>query len=110
MQIPLKCAKNGYYLYLDPALKACGSWGIKISARQAVIKQGVPISAGTKEGVHSVGCRQVAKEIGFPVIIKGYGRWWWTRNEDCSLSGDLTQCLPMARSEAQAGFAIPRCT
>jgi acetyl-CoA carboxylase biotin carboxylase subunit len=57
--------------FIGPNSSSMRIMGDKISARQAVIKEGVPILPGTKEGVKDVGeAVKIAKEIGLPVIIK----------------------------------------
>src|SRR5512141_1983536 len=64
------CEKCGI-IFIGPSAESMRIMGDKISARQAVIKQGVPILPGTKEGVKDVNeAVKIAKKIGFPVIIK----------------------------------------
>src|SRR5512136_1861648 len=57
--------------FIGPASEVMRLMGDKISARQAVIKESVPILPGTKEGVKdSNEALKIARKIGFPVIIK----------------------------------------
>ena len=82
--------------------------GDKISARQAVIKQGVPILPGTKEGVHSVeDAVKVSKEIGFPVIIKATAGGGGRGMKIVHSQAALPNAFATARAEAQAGFGNP---
>jgi acetyl-CoA carboxylase biotin carboxylase subunit len=82
--------------------------GDKISARQAVIKVGVPILPGTKEGVHDVAeAVKIAKEIGFPVIIKATAGGGGRGMKIVHSPATLPNAFATARAEAQAGFGNP---
>ncbi len=94
--------------FIGPAAESMRLMGDKISARQAMIKEGVPILPGTKEGVKDVNeAINVAKQIGFPVIIKasagGGGRGMKIVHSPAALPNAYTT----ARAEAQAGFGNP---
>ncbi len=94
--------------FIGPTAESMRIMGDKISARQAVIKVGVPILPGTKEGVHDVPeAVRIAKEIGFPVIIKatagGGGRGMKIVHSPVA----LPNAFATARAEAQAGFGNP---
>jgi len=57
--------------FIGPTSESMRLMGDKISARQAMIKENVPILPGTKDAVHDVNeAVKIAKKIGFPVIIK----------------------------------------
>ena len=101
------CEKCGI-TFIGPSPESMRIMGDKISARQAVTSQGVPILPGTKEGVASVDeAINVAKEIGFPVIIKatagGGGRGMKIVHSPAALPNAFTT----ARAEAQSGFGNP---
>jgi acetyl-CoA carboxylase biotin carboxylase subunit len=82
--------------------------GDKISARQAVIKEGVPILPGTKEGVADVNdAVRIAKEIGFPVIIKATAGGGGRGMKIVHSPAALPNAFATARAEAQAGFGNP---
>jgi acetyl-CoA carboxylase biotin carboxylase subunit len=82
--------------------------GDKISARQAVIKVGVPILPGTKEGVHDVNeAVKIAKQIGFPVIIKATAGGGGRGMKIVHSPATLPNAFATARAEAQAGFGNP---
>lgn len=94
--------------FIGPSAESMKVMGDKISARQAVIGHGVPILPGTKENVKSVEeAVKVAKEIGFPVIIKatagGGGRGMKIVNSQAALAN----AFATARAEAQSGFGNP---
>jgi acetyl-CoA carboxylase biotin carboxylase subunit len=101
------CEKCGI-TFIGPSAESMRIMGDKISARQAVIKQGVPILPGTKEGVHSVEeAVKVAKEIGFPVIIKATAGGGGRGMKIVHSQAALPNAFATARAEAQAGFGNP---
>ena len=94
--------------FIGPTAESMRIMGDKISARQAVIKQGVPILPGTKEGVHSVDeAKAVAREIGFPVIIKATAGGGGRGMKIVHSQAALPNAFATARAEAQAGFGNP---
>jgi len=101
------CEKCGI-TFIGPTAESMRIMGDKISARQAVIKQGVPILPGTKEGVHSVDeAIKIAKEIGFPVIIKATAGGGGRGMKIVHSQAALPNAFATARAEAQAGFGNP---
>jgi acetyl-CoA carboxylase biotin carboxylase subunit len=101
------CEKCGI-TFIGPSAESMRIMGDKISARQAVIKQGVPILPGTKEGVHTVeDAVKVAKEIGFPVIIKATAGGGGRGMKIVHSQAALPNAFATARAEAQAGFGNP---
>jgi acetyl-CoA carboxylase biotin carboxylase subunit len=101
------CEKCGI-TFIGPSSESMRIMGDKISARQAVIKQGVPILPGTKEGVQSVDdAVKIAKEIGFPVIIKATAGGGGKGMKIVHSPAGLANAFSMARAEAQAGFGNP---
>jgi len=101
------CEKCGI-TFIGPTAESMRIMGDKISARQAVIKQGVPILPGTKEGVHSVeDAVAVAKEIGFPVIIKATAGGGGRGMKIVHSPATLPNAFATARAEAQSGFGNP---
>ncbi len=101
------CEKCGI-TFIGPTAESMRIMGDKISARQAVIKQGVPILPGTKEGVNSVDeAVKIAKEIGFPVIIKATAGGGGRGMKIVHSQAALPNAFATARAEAQAGFGNP---
>jgi acetyl-CoA carboxylase biotin carboxylase subunit len=101
------CEKCGI-TFVGPSAESMRIMGDKISARQAVIKQGVPILPGTKEGVHTVEeAVKVAKEIGFPVIIKATAGGGGRGMKIVHSQATLPNAFATARAEAQSGFGNP---
>ena len=94
--------------FIGPTSESMRIMGDKISARQAVIKEGVPILPGTKEGVSDVTeAISVAKKIGFPVIIKATAGGGGRGMKIVHSPATLPNAYATARAEAQAGFGNP---
>src|SRR5512146_111946 len=94
--------------FIGPSAESMRIMGDKISARQAVIKVGVPILPGTKEGVNTVEeAIRVAKEIGFPVIIKATAGGGGRGMKIVHSQATLPNAFATARAEAQSGFGNP---
>ncbi|MBT0665645.1 acetyl-CoA carboxylase biotin carboxylase subunit [Geobacter pelophilus] len=101
------CEKCGI-TFIGPSAESMRIMGDKISARQAVIKEGVPILPGTKEGVHDVNeAVKVAKQIGFPVIIKATAGGGGRGMKIVHSPATLPNAFATARAEAQSGFGNP---
>jgi acetyl-CoA carboxylase, biotin carboxylase subunit len=94
--------------FIGPTSESMRIMGDKISARQAVIKEGVPILPGTKEGVKDVNeAISIAKKIGFPVIIKATAGGGGRGMKIVHSPATLPNAYATARAEAQAGFGNP---
>ena len=94
--------------FIGPSSESMRIMGDKISARQAVIKEGVPILPGTKEGVNDVNeAVKIAKKIGFPVIIKATAGGGGRGMKIVHSPAALPNAFATARAEAQAGFGNP---
>jgi acetyl-CoA carboxylase biotin carboxylase subunit len=94
--------------FIGPSSESMRIMGDKISARQAVIKEGVPILPGTKEGVADVNeAVKIAKQIGFPVIIKATAGGGGRGMKIVHSPAALPNAFATARAEAQAGFGNP---
>jgi acetyl-CoA carboxylase, biotin carboxylase subunit len=94
--------------FIGPSSESMRIMGDKISARQAVIKEEVPILPGTKEGVDDVNeAIKIAKKIGFPVIIKATAGGGGRGMKIVHSPATLPNAFATARAEAQAGFGNP---
>ncbi len=91
--------------FIGPRAEVIGMMGDKVEARRTMLKAGVPILPGSPEPIESAEeAIELAKEIGFPVIIKaaagGGGRGMRiVRDEE-----DLASNLEIAQTEALAAF------
>jgi acetyl-CoA carboxylase, biotin carboxylase subunit len=100
--------ENCGIVFIGPSAESMRIMGDKISGRQAVIKVGVPILPGTKEGVNDVNeAIRIAKEIGFPVIIKATAGGGGRGMKIVHSPATLPNAFATARAEAQAGFGNP---
>ncbi|ACD95314.1 acetyl-CoA carboxylase biotin carboxylase subunit [Trichlorobacter lovleyi] len=94
--------------FIGPSAESMRVMGDKISARQAVIEHGVPILPGTKENVKTVDeAVKIAKQIGFPVIIKATAGGGGRGMKIVHSQATLANAYATAKAEAQAGFGNP---
>ncbi|MCE1225624.1 MAG: acetyl-CoA carboxylase biotin carboxylase subunit [Geobacteraceae bacterium] len=94
--------------FIGPSAESMRVMGDKISARQAVIAHGVPILPGTKENVKTVDeAVKIAKQIGFPVIIKATAGGGGRGMKIVHSQATLANAYATAKAEAQAGFGNP---
>jgi acetyl-CoA carboxylase biotin carboxylase subunit len=91
--------------FIGPSAENIRTMGDKIEAKRTARELGIPVVPGSEGGVASVeDATRIAKDIGYPVIIKatagGGGRGMKVaRNKD-----DLHEALNTAQSEAKAAF------
>jgi acetyl-CoA carboxylase biotin carboxylase subunit len=94
--------------FIGPGPQAIRLMGDKSRAKKAMIKAGVPVVPGS-QGVleDEEKAVKVARDIGFPVILKasagGGGRGMRVVRE----AQDLAQNFRAAQAEAQAAFGVP---
>ncbi len=94
--------------FIGPSSETMRMMGDKISARQAMIKVGIPILPGTKEGVKDAEeAIKIVKKIGFPVIIKATAGGGGRGMKIVHSPATLPNAFATARAEALAGFGNP---
>ena len=91
--------------FIGPSSRVISLMGDKIAARKVMYEAGVPVIPGTFEPVEAEkSALSVAKEFGFPLIIKaaggGGGRGMRLVRDENELKG----ALMVAKSEAEAAF------
>jgi acetyl-CoA carboxylase biotin carboxylase subunit len=100
-----KCAENGIK-FIGPTPEQINAMGDKITAKATMIKAKVPVIPGSEDLITDIVFgKKLAKEIGYPVILKatagggGKGmRIVWNEEE---FQSNLAQC---AQAEAGAAF------
>ncbi|XBQ15530.1 MAG: acetyl-CoA carboxylase biotin carboxylase subunit [Oceanicaulis sp.] len=91
--------------FIGPKPDTIRLMGDKITAKKAAVEAGIPVVPGSDGAIEDMGeARRVAKEIGFPVLIKaasgGGGRGMKVAQDEASLES----ALQTASSEAKAAF------
>ncbi len=91
--------------FIGPTAENIRAGGDKANARKVMMEAGVPVVPGSNSPVHTEDdARQVAGEIGYPLIIKasagGGGKGMRVVNEE----GDLIKMFHTAQKEALAAF------
>src|SRR6058998_3141603 len=98
------CAAAGL-TFVGPPAAAMRRMGSKTAARQLARELGVPMVPGTLEAVASDGeAARVAREIGYPVMLKAAMGGGGKGMRLVSREDDLTEALRAARAEAGAAF------
>ena len=91
--------------FIGPSPENIRTMGDKIEAKRTAKALGIPVVPGSEGGVSDVStARKVAKDIGYPVIIKatagGGGRGMKVANSDA----ELEMAISTAQTEAKAAF------
>lgn len=91
--------------FIGPSVSAIQQMGDKAVARETMIKAGVPVVPGT-EGIinQEEEALAIAKEIGYPVIIKASAGGGGRGMRVAQSSADLLKSLRTAKAEAEAAF------
>lgn len=98
------CADHGIK-FIGPTPEMINKMGDKITAKETMIKAGVPVVPGGEGLLESVEeAKKLAKEIGYPVILKatagGGGKGMRVVNEE----SEIERAYTTARTEAAAAF------
>jgi acetyl-CoA carboxylase, biotin carboxylase subunit len=104
----VRACKEAGIIFIGPTPENMEAMGDKLSAKALMKKAGVPLVPGSEGGVESVeDAQKIAKEIGYPVIIKatagGGGKGMRVVRADSELESAFRAC----RSEGQNYFANP---
>jgi acetyl-CoA carboxylase biotin carboxylase subunit len=103
-----KVERSGF-VFIGPHPENIRLMGDKVSAKQAMIKAGVPTVPGS-EGALPDDTKEIvkiARKIGYPVIIKASGGGGGRGMRVVHTEAALLNAVNMTRSEAQAAFANP---
>ena len=94
------------FIFIGPRADTIRLMGDKISAKNAMLKAGVPCVPGSDGAVpeEPKECLKMAKKIGYPVIIKATGGGGGRGMRVVHNADDLIQSISMTRAEAKAAF------
>jgi acetyl-CoA carboxylase biotin carboxylase subunit len=94
--------------FIGPGPQAIRLMGDKSRAKKAMIKAGVPVIPGSPGVVEDEErAVRVARETGFPVILKASAGGGGRGMRIVRGAGELTQAFKNAQAEAQAAFGVP---
>jgi acetyl-CoA carboxylase biotin carboxylase subunit len=100
--------KNHDLIFLGPSPEVITLFGDKSTAKNTMKKLGVPTVPGSESIISSVDeALGIAREIGYPVIIKATAGGGGKGMRVCFSDDDLKKFLPLAQGEAQAAFGNP---
>jgi acetyl-CoA carboxylase biotin carboxylase subunit len=100
--------KDHDLIFLGPSPEVITLFGDKSTAKNTMKKLGVPTVPGSESIISSVDeALGIAREIGYPVIIKATAGGGGKGMRVCFSDDDLKKFLPLAQGEAQAAFGNP---
>jgi acetyl-CoA carboxylase, biotin carboxylase subunit len=92
-------------VFIGPRPDHIRMMGDKIAAKEAMIKAGVPVVPGSDGGLPTLKhAQKVAKEIGYPVLIKAAAGGGGRGMKVAQTPDDLEQAFQTARMEAKTAF------
>jgi len=103
-----KVERSGF-VFIGPRPENIRLMGDKVSAKQAMVKAGVPTVPGS-EGALPDDPKEIvriARKVGYPVIIKAAGGGGGRGMRVVHTEAALLNAVTMTRAEAQAAFANP---
>ncbi|MGH8822529.1 MAG: acetyl-CoA carboxylase biotin carboxylase subunit, partial [Rhodoferax sp.] len=100
--------KSGFQ-FIGPTPESIRMMGDKVSAKQAMIKAGVPCVPGSEGELPDdpVQIRRAAKAVGYPVIIKAAGGGGGRGMRVVHTEAALINAVQMTKAEAGAAFGNP---
>ena len=99
-----KVVQNGI-IFIGPSPQAISSMGDKVTARKLMEKSGVPVVPGTKKSLENTEeLRNVAKQIGYPIMIKASAGGGGKGMRLVKTEKELEPAYNMAKSESLSAF------
>ncbi len=100
--------KSGFQ-FIGPTPESIRIMGDKVSAKQAMIRAGVPCVPGSEGELPDdpVQIRRIAKAVGYPVIIKAAGGGGGRGMRVVHTEAALVNAVAMTKAEAGAAFGNP---
>jgi acetyl-CoA carboxylase biotin carboxylase subunit len=100
--------KSGF-VFIGPRAETIRLMGDKVSAKNAMMKAGVPVVPGSEgalpEGTDEI--VKIARKVGYPVIIKAAGGGGGRGMRVVHTEAALINAVTMTRQEAQSAFGNP---
>jgi acetyl-CoA carboxylase biotin carboxylase subunit len=90
--------------FIGPTPEHIRMMGDKITAKQAVKAVGIPTVPGSAGGVEDADAAKVAREIGYPVLIKATAGGGGRGMKVAKSESELQMALSTARAEAKSAF------
>ena len=92
-------------IFIGPKPEHISEMVDKVSARIAMQKLGIPLVPGSDGAIENiVELKKIAKNIGFPVLIKAASGGGGKGMKVANNAGELNEAWNLARSEAMSGF------
>jgi len=101
-------AEASGFVFIGPRPENIRLMGDKVSAKQAMVKAGVPVVPGSEGALPENGAEtvKIARKIGYPVIVKSSGGGGGRGMRAVHTEAALLNAVAMTRAEAQAAFGI----
>jgi pyruvate carboxylase len=104
---PEKCEKAGI-VFVGPPAPAMQLLGNKVEVRRLAEKLGIPVVPGSEAAVTIPEAREVAKRIGYPIMLKAEGGGGGRGIYEVFKDEQLERAFDKASTLAQASFGNPR--
>ncbi len=105
-EFAFKCEENNV-IFIGPDFWAMAKVGDKIASRKLVKGEGIPITPGSDDAVENDDALEIAKEIGFPVILKSSAGGGGISMGVVEKKEALLKKLEIARSSSLSAFGNP---
>ncbi len=99
----LACEDNDL-VFIGPRVETIETMGDKIAAKEAMAEAGVPLVPGSEGAVDLNRARQVAADVGFPVLLKASAGGGGRGMRLVESADELNAAYRTASSEAQSAF------
>ena len=102
-----KVEEHGY-TFIGPSAEMLAVMGDKVTAKQAAKDAGIPVVPGSDGEVTDLNeARKIAKQVGYPVLIKAASGGGGRGMQIAQTEDDLERALSMASTEAKNAFGNP---
>ncbi len=96
-------------VFIGPPAEAIKTMGDKTMARQSMLQTNVPVVPGTEEPINDIKeALQIAKDIGFPVLIKAAGGGGGKGMRIVEFAEEFSDAVSRAQRESQSAFGDGR--